>query len=173
MRRRRWRLHVQKGERQDYARGGIYLCLTLQEREFGDEWVEDNRLQGPEEACDCVRDNAYSTTVAHNLCHRFAVNFYRGTRFLTKKEEKRFPKEQKILAIESSEETDEKDDVQPKEPPQRTACGSVQVDVLVIRVQQERRLAKRWKIIVDIGEGQRLESRMTETQVTGIRSSKI
>lgn len=89
---------------------------------------------------------------------------------LIKEEEKRFPKEQGILAIESSEETDEEDDVQLEEPPQRIARGPVQVDV--VREQSNRRLAKRRRIIADSGEGRRLESRMAETQITGIRSLK-
>lgn len=46
------------------------------------------------------------------------------------------------------------------------------VDVLAIRKQPDRRLAKRWKITADSGEGRRLELQMAEIQVMGIRSSK-
>lgn len=67
-----WILHVRERECQDYARRRIYLCPTLQERVIGDEWMEDGKLQGPEEACDCVRRNAYSATATHDLCHRMA-----------------------------------------------------------------------------------------------------
>lgn len=42
----------------------------------------------------------------------------------------------------------------------------------VVRESSERRSAKRRSIIADIEEDQRPESRMAETQVTGIRSLK-
>lgn len=58
-------------------RGRIYLRSTLQEREIGDEWVKDSRLQGPEEACNGVRDNAHSTTATHDLRHRLAGQLLR------------------------------------------------------------------------------------------------
>ncbi|OAE34508.1 hypothetical protein AXG93_1299s1220 [Marchantia polymorpha subsp. ruderalis] len=53
----------------------------------------------------------------------------------TKDEEKRFPKEREVRAIESSEDTDEEDNVQPEESPQRTARGQFQVDVVATREQ--------------------------------------
>lgn len=62
----------------------------------------------------------------------YLVNFYRGMGLLTKEEEKRFPKELEMLANESSEETEDEDDVQPEEPSRRTARGSVQVNVVAI-----------------------------------------
>ncbi|OAE32314.1 hypothetical protein AXG93_3103s1010 [Marchantia polymorpha subsp. ruderalis] len=94
-------------------------------------------------------------------------------RLLTKEEEKRFLKEREILAIESSEETDEENDVQSKEPPRRTARGPVQVNVLAIREQPERRLVKRRKIIANSGEGRRLKSRMAETQTRFMGSEEV
>lgn len=93
---------------------------------------------------------------------------------LTKDEEKRFQKEREVMAIESSEYTDEEYtdeeyNVQPEEPPQRTTRGPVQVDVVATREQPERRPTKRRKVIADNGEGRRPELRMAETQVTRIR----
>lgn len=50
----------------------------------------------------------------------FIVNFYQGMELLTKEEEKRFPKELKVLAVESSEGIEEEDNSRPKIPPQTT-----------------------------------------------------
>ncbi|OAE19347.1 hypothetical protein AXG93_3548s1000 [Marchantia polymorpha subsp. ruderalis] len=61
-----------------------------------------------------------------NCVSETILNFYRGMGLLTKEEEKRFPKELEMLANESSEETEDEDDVQPEEPSRRTARGSVQ-----------------------------------------------
>lgn len=91
---------------------------------------------------------------------------------LTKEEEKRFSKEREMLAIESSEETEEEYDVEFEETFQRTTRRPFQVDVVAIREQLDRRLAKRRKLIADSGEGRRPKSRIAETQVTGIRLSK-
>ncbi|OAE23113.1 hypothetical protein AXG93_1856s1030 [Marchantia polymorpha subsp. ruderalis] len=55
---------------------------------------------------------------------------------LTKEEEKRFLKEPELLAVESSEGTEDKDNSRPR---------TVQVDVLPTREKTERRLAKRRK----------------------------
>lgn len=53
------------------------------------------------------------------------VNFYRGMGLLTKEEENRFPKDCKILAIESRKETEEEDNVRTEMPPQSIARGLV------------------------------------------------
>lgn len=60
----------------------------------------------------------------------YIVNFYQGMGLLTKAKEKRFPKEWKILAIESSKGIEEEDNDRPRVPSQTTACGPIQVDVL-------------------------------------------
>lgn len=92
---------------------------------------------------------------------------------LTKDEEKRFPKEREVLAIESSEDTNEEDNVQAEEPPRRTARGPVQMDVVATREQPESRSAKRHNLIADSGEGQRPKSWMVETHVIEIRMLRI
>ncbi|OAE22374.1 hypothetical protein AXG93_2318s1210 [Marchantia polymorpha subsp. ruderalis] len=52
----------------------------------------------------------------------FLVNFYRGMSLLTRKEEKRFPRERENLTAKSSERTED-DTRQPSIPPQTTARG--------------------------------------------------
>lgn len=99
----------------------------------------------------------------------YIVNFYRGMGLLTKEEEKRFLKEWKILAIESSKETEEEDNGRTGAPPQTTAREPIQVDVLPTRERPERRLAKRRKVLADDEEDPLLESRMAETEIVGIR----
>lgn len=71
------------------------------------------------------------------------MNFYRGMGLLTKSEEKQFSKEQEVLTLDSDEGTEEENDVQAKEPPQRTARGPVWVNVVIMEDELERRLAKR------------------------------
>ncbi|OAE31233.1 hypothetical protein AXG93_1293s1100 [Marchantia polymorpha subsp. ruderalis] len=51
---------------------------------------------------------------------------HRGNELLTKEEEKQFPKEREILAIESSKGPEKEDNVQPEVPPQRTTRVPVQ-----------------------------------------------
>lgn len=98
-----------------------------------------------------------------NHLNPYIVNFYRRMRSLTKVEEKQFPKERDILAIESIKETEEENNGQPRVPSQTTARGSVQVNVLPTREQPEWRLAKRRKVLTDNEEDPLLESRMVET----------
>lgn len=78
---------------------------------------------------------------------------------LTKEEEKRFLKEPELLAVESSEGTEDKDNSRPR---------TVQVDVLPTREKTERRLAKRRKVVTDDEEHLMLESRRAETEIMGI-----
>ncbi|OAE23091.1 hypothetical protein AXG93_2590s1010 [Marchantia polymorpha subsp. ruderalis] len=74
----------------------------------------------------------------------YLVNFYQGMVLLTE-EEKRFLKEWEVLVVESSERTEEEDNSRLIGPPQTTAGGPVQVDVLPMPERPERRLAKRRK----------------------------
>lgn len=83
---------------------------------------------------------------------------------LLTKEEKRFPKEREILAIEFSEGIEEEDISRPRIPPQTTARGLVQVDHLPTRERPEQRLAKRRKVVTDDKEYLMLESRRAETE---------
>lgn len=87
----------------------------------------------------------------------YIVNFYRGMGLLTKAKEKRFLKEWKILAIESSEGTEEENNGRPRVSSQTTARGPVQVDVLPTGERPERRMAKRRKILTDDEEDPLLE----------------
>ncbi|OAE30334.1 hypothetical protein AXG93_4201s1350 [Marchantia polymorpha subsp. ruderalis] len=64
-------------------------------------------------------------------------------------EEKRFPRERKILTAESNVGTEEEDNNRSQVPPQTTARGLVKVDVLPNRQKPERRLAKRRKVVTD------------------------
>lgn len=93
------------------------------------------------------------------------MNFYQGIGLLTKAEEKRFSKERKILAVESSEGTEEEDNSRPIVPTQTTARGLVQVDVLQTRERPERQLAKRRKVMTDDEEDSLLDLRMAETGI--------
>ncbi|OAE29857.1 hypothetical protein AXG93_1469s1010 [Marchantia polymorpha subsp. ruderalis] len=102
----------------------------------------------------------------------YLVNFYGGMVFLRKSEEKRFPKEQEVLTVESGEDTEEEDNVQAEEPLQRTAQGPVRVDVVTTKNPADRRLVKRRKVVDNSGVGQRPESRMAETQVTQLMMPK-
>ncbi|OAE31113.1 hypothetical protein AXG93_150s1020 [Marchantia polymorpha subsp. ruderalis] len=78
----------------------------------------------------------------------FLVNFYRGMGLLTRKEEKRFPREREILSAESSEGN--KDDNRPPSiPTHTTARELVQLDVVQKREKPDRRLAKRRKVVSD------------------------
>lgn len=65
------------------------------------------------------------------------MNFYRGMGLLTREEEKQFPMKREILTAESSEGTKD-DNSQPLIPPQTTARGPIQVDVLPNREKPER-----------------------------------
>lgn len=102
----------------------------------------------------------------------YIVNFYRGMDLLTKAEEKRFLKEWKILALEYSEGTEEEDNNRPRVPPQTTVRRPVLVDDLPTRERPEKRLTKRRKVMIDDEEELLLESRMAETQITGIWQSR-
>lgn len=93
-------------------------------------------------------------------------------RLLTKEEEKRFLKEREILAVESSEGTEEEDNSQPQIPHQTTARGPVQVDVLPNQEKSERRLAKRRKVVTDDEEYLMFEERRAEKEIEGVRQSR-
>ncbi|OAE24578.1 hypothetical protein AXG93_2415s1600 [Marchantia polymorpha subsp. ruderalis] len=84
---------------------------------------------------------------------------------LTRGEEKRFPREREILTAESSEWTED-DDRLPSIPPQTTAQGPVQVDVMPRRERPERRLAKRRRVVSDEEGDLALEVGRTETEQT-------
>ncbi|OAE20806.1 hypothetical protein AXG93_1748s1110 [Marchantia polymorpha subsp. ruderalis] len=112
----------------------------------GDERMEDSGLHKSEEKGDCVGNYAHLATSTYDVCDGlagalvnhltlFLVIFYRGMGLLTKKEEKRFPKEQEIWTAESKEGT-ENDISQPSIPPQTTARGPVQVEVVRRRESQ-------------------------------------
>ncbi|OAE26913.1 hypothetical protein AXG93_4148s1000 [Marchantia polymorpha subsp. ruderalis] len=98
----------------------------------------------------------------------YIVNFYRGTGLLTKAEEKRFPKEREILKVESNKGTEEEDNSRSRMPSRTTTSGIVQVDVLPTRERPKRRIAKRRKVMTDDKEDPLLESRMTDSEITGI-----
>lgn len=87
----------------------------------------------------------------------YIVNFYQGMGLLTKKDEKQFPQERGILAIESSKGTEEEDNVRTEVPSQQIVHKPVQVDVLPTRERLEKRLAKRWKVIADDEEDRIME----------------
>ncbi|OAE31206.1 hypothetical protein AXG93_4240s1050 [Marchantia polymorpha subsp. ruderalis] len=91
--------------------------------------------------------------------------------FLTREEEKRFPREREILTTESSEGTKD-DNRRPSIPPQTTAQGPVQVDVMLRRERLERQLAKSRKVVNDDEGDLALEVRRTETEVEVIRQSR-
>lgn len=90
---------------------------------------------------------------------------------LTREEEKRFLREWEILTVESSEETKD-DNSRSSISPQTTARGPVEVDVLPNRERQERRLAKRRKVVSDDEEDLTLGMGIAETKVEGIRQSR-
>lgn len=77
-----------------------------------------------------------------------------------REEEKRFPREREILTAESSEGTED-DICQPSIPPQTTARGPVQMDVVQRREKPKRRLAKRRKVVSDDEGDLALEVRRT------------
>ncbi|OAE24159.1 hypothetical protein AXG93_2752s1740 [Marchantia polymorpha subsp. ruderalis] len=145
----------------------IHFCFTLQDRAVEYEWVEDGGLRGPEEAIalgvmHILRPIRWKGGLINHITP-YLVNFYRGMELLTKSEEKRFPKERKVLTVESGEDTEQEDNAQSEEPPRSTTRESIQVDIVSTEKQSERRLAKRWKVVDDKGEVQRPESRMAET----------
>ncbi|OAE19185.1 hypothetical protein AXG93_4182s1330 [Marchantia polymorpha subsp. ruderalis] len=90
---------------------------------------------------------------------------------LTRKEEKQFLRERKILTAKSSEGTEE-DTRQPSISPQTTVRGPVQVDVMPRREKREKRLAKRRKVVNDDEGDLTLEVRRTETKVDVSRQSR-
>ncbi|OAE33751.1 hypothetical protein AXG93_2492s1000 [Marchantia polymorpha subsp. ruderalis] len=90
----------------------------------------------------------------------------------TREEEKRFPMERDILAVESSEGTKEEDNSQPQIPPQTTARGPIKVEVLPNQEKPERRLAKTRKVVTDDEEDLMLEVRRAETEIEQIRQSR-
>ncbi|OAE28914.1 hypothetical protein AXG93_4891s1030 [Marchantia polymorpha subsp. ruderalis] len=102
----------------------------------------------------------------------FLVHFYRGMGLLTREELRRFPREREILRAESSEGTED-DTRQPSIPPQTTAQGPVQVDVMRRREKPERRLAKRRKVVSDDKGNLVLEVRRTETEVGVNRQTRF
>ncbi|OAE30034.1 hypothetical protein AXG93_3893s1440 [Marchantia polymorpha subsp. ruderalis] len=89
-----------------------------------------------------------------------------------KEKEKRFPKEREMLAIESSEGTEEEDNSRPCIPSHTTASGPVQVDILPTRERPERRSAKRRKVVNDDEEDLMLDSRKAETEIEGVWQSR-
>ncbi|OAE18880.1 hypothetical protein AXG93_3022s1040 [Marchantia polymorpha subsp. ruderalis] len=80
-------------------------------------------------------------------------------------------KEREVLAVESSEETEEEDNNRPRVPPQTTVRGPVQVDVLPTRERPDRRLAKRRKAITDDKKDLLLEPRIAKSKIAGIWQS--
>lgn len=73
----------------------------------------------------------------------FLVNFYCGMGLLTKNEESRFPKERKILKLDTDEGTEEEYVTQAKEITRGAARGPVRVKIITIEEVSERRPAKR------------------------------
>ncbi|OAE18877.1 hypothetical protein AXG93_3022s1010 [Marchantia polymorpha subsp. ruderalis] len=101
----------------------------------------------------------------------FLVIFYRGMGFFTREEEKRFPKEREILTAKSSEGTED-DNRRPSIPPQTTAQGPVQVEVVRRWEKLERRVAKRRRVVSDDEGDLALEARRTKTELDVIRRSE-
>ncbi|OAE32997.1 hypothetical protein AXG93_4678s1010 [Marchantia polymorpha subsp. ruderalis] len=79
--------------------------------------------------------------------------------------------QRKILTAESSKGT-ENDTRRPSIPPQMTARGPVQVEVVRRREKPERRVAKRRRVVSDDEGDLALEVRRTETEVDVIRQSR-
>ncbi|OAE28913.1 hypothetical protein AXG93_4891s1020 [Marchantia polymorpha subsp. ruderalis] len=95
----------------------------------------------------------------------FLVHFYRGMGLLTKEELRRFPRERELLTAESSKRTED-DTRQPSIPPQTTARGPVQVDVVQRQERPEKRLAKRRKVVSDDESDLALETRSARGEET-------
>ncbi|OAE32384.1 hypothetical protein AXG93_3671s1030 [Marchantia polymorpha subsp. ruderalis] len=89
---------------------------------------------------------------------------------LTREEEKRFPREQEILTVESIERTED-ENRPPSIPTHTTARGSVQVNVVQRWEKRERRLVKRRKVLSD--DEEELARSVEKTVAPIVNTSKV